>query len=192
MPDFYDDAIFDFDQYVQEIFKTLSSAGELDKTIVIIYTDHNIKYQTSQRIPLIIHFPKDEYSGRVENNAQNLDIAPTILDYMGISIPSWMTGYSLIRGEPDSTRNIFSATAGRVDPKLGEPPFYQFGTINLVVCNKWYRFNTYNNLLFTGSVKGHTSPCENSIMPNIDSIRSYFFSSLVLGAKLRKNIEKSE
>jgi hypothetical protein len=70
-----------------------------------------------------------------------------------------MEGQSLLKGEPPRNRLIFSATAGQVDLEKYSPPFYQFGRIGMVACDRWYEFHTNSHLLVTGQVNGHTSPC---------------------------------
>jgi membrane-anchored protein YejM (alkaline phosphatase superfamily) len=90
--DFYDDAILDFDQEMSEVVNELTKTGKLDQTMIIVYTDHDYGDTSKARIPLLIRFPNGEYAGKLVNNTQNLDIAPTILDYMGIKPPDWMTG----------------------------------------------------------------------------------------------------
>ncbi|MGE5465164.1 MAG: sulfatase [Syntrophothermus sp.] len=159
MNDFYDDAILDFDGYIKEIFNTLAASGKLDNTIVVIYTDHNERYHTTQRIPLLFFFPRGEQAGKIQNNVQNLDIAPTLLDYLGISIPQWMSGQSLLKGEPPRDRLIFSAISHDADPKNYKPPFNQFSVMGIVDCDQWYEFHTLGNFSVSSYVKGHTHPC---------------------------------
>ncbi len=178
MTDYYDDAILDFDRYVKTVITALSKSGKLDNTIVVIYTDHNMKYHTTQRIPLMIRFPNGEYAGRLRNNVQNLDIAPTLLDYVGVPVPAWMEGWSLLKGEPPKDRPIFSAVTGNTDPNHPKPPFYQMGIVGLVVCNRWYEFNTVKNILTTSNVIGHTAPCDEASPIKPDEARNRLLEHL--------------
>ena len=109
MTDFYDDSVLQFDEYVGEVVSELSKLGILEDTIIVIYSDHGQHYFTDQRVPLLLRFPNGDYAGRIRNNVQNLDIAPTILEYLGQPVPGWMEGRSLLAGEPDTLRPIFSA-----------------------------------------------------------------------------------
>ena len=145
MTDFYDDAIRDFDFYVREVFDALSASGELDHTIVVIYTDHNMLHETNQRIPLMIYFPDGEHAGVVHNNVQNVDIAPTILDYLDIPQPEWMAGTSLLRGEPPVDRLIYSSNLSDY-------------AVTVIDCNRWFRFDR-RGFWYTGDVEQHTAPC---------------------------------
>jgi arylsulfatase A-like enzyme len=80
MYDSYDDAIRDFDGYVQQVTNGLARMGKLDNTLVIVYSDHAQSNMRNVRLPLILRFPGGEYSRKIVHNTQNLDIPPTILD----------------------------------------------------------------------------------------------------------------
>ena len=54
-------SILDFDAGVGQIIDRLTALGIYDNTILIIGTDHSQAYFTTQRIPLIIHFPANQY-----------------------------------------------------------------------------------------------------------------------------------
>ncbi len=166
--DFYDDSILDFDQNVGELVDELTKLGLLENTILIIGSDHGQQWNQLHRLPLIIRFPHGQYTGRIRANVQNLDIAPTILDYIGLNQPDWMRGESLIAGELEQ-RPIFgvsSVETERVDdsriiviPEKVKPPFYQFGNITLIHCQKWYKLDLTNLGWETGNIEGSTTAC---------------------------------
>ena len=59
--------------------------------------DKRAPYEESIRIPLMIRYPQEQAAPRIVNNiALNLDLAPTILDIAGLSIPQSMQGRSLL------------------------------------------------------------------------------------------------
>jgi arylsulfatase A-like enzyme len=187
MTDFYDDAILDYDHYVGEVIEQLTKTGKLDNTIIVIYTDHNQQWHTNQRIPLIIYFPKGEYAGHIQQNVQNIDIAPTLLDYLGLTIPSWMEGVSLLPDKPVDDRLIFSAGAAHVKESAGlysvdleeiKPPFYQFGYLGIVNCQNWYRYNLVDNIWESGLIEGHTSKCSAEKLLSPQQIRDALLTHL--------------
>lgn len=190
MTEFYDDAILDFDRYVEKVVEYLSDNGILDETIVIVYTDHAILYKTDVRVPLIIRFPNEQHAGRIRSNVQNLDIAPTILDYLGLTQPAWMSGHSLLEGEPDQQRHIFSASWNPnnltkradgvwvVDMDQVGPPFYQLGKLRLVLCQMWFELDLINEVINYGEVEGHTNPCDESEIPTLDNVEKYLVNHL--------------
>ena len=85
--------------------------------------------------------------GKIKINSQNMDIAPTILDYMNVEIPLWMDGDSLLN-ELSPTRPIYTIKVRnlRRDPETkrwihleSEPPFFHFGQVTVFVCNRWWQ-----------------------------------------------------
>ncbi len=165
----YKEAIRNFDGHIREIYTYLEQSGRLDNTILVVYTDHGYRYVVNSRIPIIIRFPNGEHAGPLKNNAQIIDIPVTILDYLGAERPDWMTGTSLIDGEPPATREIISITAG--SPKKIKPPFYQIKSVQVIVCQKWYVLNVQDIEWKTGEIVGHTAPCDPSLLPPEDQIR---------------------
>ena len=164
----YLDAILSFDGHVKKIYEHLAQTGQLDNTILVIYTDHGLKYTINQRIPIIIHFPENAHAGKINNNVQIIDIPVTLLDYLGIPRPKWMTGTSLLNGEPPADREIMSTTAG--SPKLIAPPFYQIQSIQVIVCQKWYMLNVREDTWRTGTINGHTAKCAEDILPSEEEV----------------------
>ncbi|MBE0697941.1 MAG: sulfatase-like hydrolase/transferase, partial [Anaerolineaceae bacterium] len=164
--DFYDDSILDFDAGVGQIIDRLTALGIYDNTILIIGTDHSQAYLTTQRIPLIIHFPANQYQQTIQTDVQNLDIAPTLLAYLQVGIPTWMEGASLLNGAP-AERPIFGVGVGnKIKVEAREvvsedlkPPFYQFGFISVVYCGHWYQLDFSDYEWDEGLVAGDTSSC---------------------------------
>jgi hypothetical protein len=171
----YDDAIRNFDGYMQQITNSLAQMGKLENTIVILYTDNGFNETSNARIPLMIRFPNAQYTGTIHNNTQNLDIGPTILDYLGVKQPAWMGGQSLLKGEPPADRAIFSAAPNylvgniqnelQIDTSKIKPPFNQFGRVGMVICQKWYQLDTSQLAWQQGDVDGYAGQCDPSAQP---------------------------
>jgi hypothetical protein len=174
--DGYDDAIQGFDGYMQQVVNALQKMGKLDQTMIIVYTDNGVGDVANVRIPLLIRFPHGQYAGKLNNNTQNIDIAPTILDYLGIPQPGWMVGQSLLKGEPPAARPIFSASpnyltgnsANELQIDLGKikPPFNQFGTFGMVICQKSYSVDTAQLTWSVSDVPGESSQCNPNDIPS--------------------------
>jgi len=181
MPVFYADAILSFDNYVAEVIDHLQASGQYENTILIIYTDHDQKFQVNERIPLIIHFPENKFAGRITRAVENIDISPTILDYLGLAQPNWMIGESLLQNNPDTSRLIFSMSTYEVmqnedgntalDPERNTPPFYQFSYINIIDCQKWYVFDLTTFTWLSGVVSRYTTPCSENNLHSFAEIR---------------------
>ena len=96
------------DENVGKLLDYLNEIGELENTI-IIYTsdqgfflgehgwfDKRFMYEESQRMPLIIRYPKIIKAGSISKSlCMNIDFAPTLLDMAGIVVSPDMQGCSL-------------------------------------------------------------------------------------------------
>ena len=178
MIDFYDDAILEYDRWLEELISRLDSSGYYRDTIFIFYTDHAEQWSATRRIPLMIHFPNDNFSGVITANSQNLDIAPTVLDYLGLDIPDWMVGQSLLQ-ELDKTRLIFIATnklemvgEGRLNKLTINPPFYQFDAINIIQCQYVYKIDLKTGQMIRNLIPSYVEPCDAAILYKPDRIWS--------------------
>ena len=165
----YEDAILSFDGSVQQIYNHLAETGELDNTIIVVCTDHGYKYTTFNRIPLLIHFPQNAHVGTREHNTQIIDVPVTLLDYLGIPKPEWMSGMSFLNSETPVDRQIISVTAG--SPTKIKPPFYQIKIVQVQVCQKSYFFNVQDNIWSTGMPSSYVSRCDQSLLPPEAEIR---------------------
>jgi arylsulfatase A-like enzyme len=180
MDDFYDDAILDYDGYVRDLVEYLKQIGEYDNTIIVLYTDHPQQWNLNERIPLIFHFPGGEYAGQLTADTQNLDIAPTLLDYLGINAPVWMEGSSLLK-PISKQRLILTVQAAQLALDDGEwavnayslkPPFFQFANIDVFQCQNVYTLNLSDFKLSMNSVGGYADPCPQADLDTADEIRA--------------------
>ena len=161
--DQYEDSILNYDGSVKTIYNHLVETGQLDNTILVIYTDHGFQYVVWSRIPIIIHFPQGAHAGTRDHNLQIIDVPATLLDYLGIAQPAWMTGTSFLNNEPPADRQLVSIVAG--SPSKIKPPFYQIKIVQVLVCQKWYELNVQENKWDTGIVSGYTSKCSQDVLP---------------------------
>jgi len=109
------------DDGVGEILDYLDKEGLAENTVVIYTSDQGFflgehgwydkrfMYEESLRIPLLIRYPEEIKAGSVVDQLiQNLDFAPTFLDYAGVDIPGNMQGESfrnMVSGEPCDGRD---------------------------------------------------------------------------------------
>lgn len=94
----YDEEIRYWDSQLKQLLAWLDERQLLDRTILVFLSDHgeeildhdeighcrDIAYQTTLDTPMLIRIPGHP-GGVVEALAQNLDILPTVLDYLGFS-----------------------------------------------------------------------------------------------------------
>jgi hypothetical protein len=174
MTDFYDDAILQFDSNVNGILQGLADRNLLQETIVVITSDHGVKHATSKRVPLLFVVPDDDRRRRVPSNTQNLDIAPTLLDYLGIDRPGWMMGRSLVGKDPNPDRTLFAAdrihgvgvvARGQIIPSHHIPPFFSLGSVSLIRCDTVLEYQLRKEVALVSKVEGHTRPCTEGPSP---------------------------
>jgi arylsulfatase A-like enzyme len=97
----YEDMISYNDDQLGRLMQRLKAAGLYDDTLLILTSDHGIAfgehgkrghaglpYDEQIRVPLIIKFPKHRHIGTIDGLVQHIDLAPTLLDYIGAEIPS--------------------------------------------------------------------------------------------------------
>lgn len=184
--DFYDDSILELDAAFARIVRALEAAGQLDDTILVLSSDHG-KGWGSGRIPLVFWFPDGARVGRIRANVQNVDVAPTILDYLGLPVPEWMEGTSLLAGEPPADRPIFlTAVNSRLvdtrdwllDSSRLRPPFYSLGTMGMRVGDRSYLLDLTTGHLGTEPVPGHTDPLAEDQLPTAAEARRILLDHL--------------
>jgi arylsulfatase A-like enzyme len=112
----YDGAVRATDDRLSRILNQLEEMGELENTYVVFTSDHGEElydhnryfyhgasiYDGVVRIPLIISGPELQRGLRVSGVVRNIDIAPTVLDLLGLPEAPEMEGTTLapvLRGE---------------------------------------------------------------------------------------------
>jgi arylsulfatase A-like enzyme len=107
--DWYDGSIRGADVELGRVLEKLDELGIAEKTLVVFLSDHGEEfldhgghfheenvYGELVNVPLALRWPGTLASGRVvEDTVQLLDLAPTVLDLAGLSIPESMQGQSL-------------------------------------------------------------------------------------------------
>jgi len=105
-PDRYDDKVLQVDGIIKQLFDALRAKGYLDEAMVVVTGDHGEGlgerhwahgwhlYNEDIRIPLLLYDPDQRYSDL--SFATQVDIAPTIVDRLGLPIPASWEGESLL------------------------------------------------------------------------------------------------
>jgi len=165
MTDFYDDAVLAFDRQVETFLDALRQRHFLETTIVIITSDHGRNFSPLQPVPLIIRFPGGTRNGIVGGPTQQIDIAPTLLDYLEIPVPPWMDGQSLlsVHYQRRPVIGVYPAALGA--PKSGwreaeryHAPYYSLGGVSVITDDMWHGFSLKENCLIGRSINGTLLP----------------------------------
>jgi arylsulfatase A-like enzyme len=169
--DFYDDAVRQFDNYTAQVYRELERSGKLNETLLIVTSDHGIGHIAKKRIPLLIRFPNRAHAGRVDLNVQRLDLAPTIIDYLGLPQPTWMTGPSLLDlAQIPDDRQIFALTTA-------DQPYNEV-IVTAIRCNNYFELYPSGDIE-RGTVDGSTVRCRHQ--PSESSLRE--LQTLVHGSR---------
>jgi arylsulfatase A-like enzyme len=143
-------ALWKFNRYIKDYLRTIKSVDDgvgevldyleeagLSENTIVVYTsdqgfylgehgwfDKRFMYEESFRTPLLVRYPKEISSGtKIEKLVQNLDFAPTFLDYAGVEIPEGMQGESfrnLVAGKADEWRDAVYYT------------YYEYPSVHMV------------------------------------------------------------
>ncbi|WP_372949115.1 sulfatase [Mariniphaga sp.] len=150
MPEGKELALWKFNRYIKDYLRTIKSVDDgvgevldyleeagLAENTIVVYTsdqgfylgehgwfDKRFMYEESFRTPLLMRFPKEIKPGTViADLVQNLDFAPTFLDYAGIDVPEEMQGESfrkLVAGETGEWRDAVYYT------------YYEYPSVHMV------------------------------------------------------------
>ncbi len=96
LTDLYDDSLLQLDQEISEVDSIIDRYNAMSSTILIISTDHEYNWSTTGHpVALIMRIPWLKNGRTITQRTWLLDVAPTVLDLIGLSPPEWMEGSSL-------------------------------------------------------------------------------------------------
>jgi arylsulfatase A-like enzyme/GT2 family glycosyltransferase len=135
--DLYDGCVRSFDDEVARTFAYLESAGLADNTIVVLYSDHGMEFfehdtwgqgnsvrgDASAKVPLVIvNRQRGGGTGVCERTVRSIDVAPTLLDLVGLPVPPSMEGVSLRPYLEGSTADLDLAAFNETGIWLNDVP----------------------------------------------------------------------
>ena len=158
--------IWKFNRYLKDYLRTIQSiddgVGEvlnyldennLSENTIVVYTsdqgfylgehgwfDKRFMYEESLRTPILMRYPKEIEKGtQVNELIQNLDFAPTFLDYAGIEIPNDIQG--------ESFRKIVSKTKSEWRDAIYYT-YYEYPSVHMVKRHYGVRTDRYKLMHF--------------------------------------------
>jgi choline-sulfatase len=119
--DRYDGEIATVDSILGSFLEDLRRTGVYDQALIIVLSDHGealgdhgepehgiFVYRPTTHIPLVVKLPGNERRGEtVETPVGLIDIAPTVADFAGVTVPTAMRGTSLLK-PLESGRRVYS------------------------------------------------------------------------------------
>jgi arylsulfatase A-like enzyme/Flp pilus assembly protein TadD len=105
----YDGEIAYTDQLLGRVLDYLREKGLYDSTLIVVIGDHGegldehrepdhgiFLYDSTLRVPLIVRAPQAAYRGVVEEVVRDVDVMPTVLEYLEVAAPDEVEGMSLL------------------------------------------------------------------------------------------------
>jgi arylsulfatase A-like enzyme len=148
----YDPEIFFMDRELGRLLDGLRSDGRLDRTIVVLVSDHGqglgdhgwllhgVLYQEQIRAPLILRGPGLPAGLAIPELVRTIDLFPTLVELAGLPVPPGLQGRSvmpLVRGEPDESRIGFAEALNTLEPVPAKLPLAQRDLLFAVVDWPW-------------------------------------------------------
>ncbi len=98
------------DNALRNFFDSAKKMDWYDNTLFVITADHtNLEfydhYKTPQGrfyVPIILYTPSEDIKGKRTESVQQIDIMPTVLDYLGYDKPFFSFGKSILEGSDES------------------------------------------------------------------------------------------
>ena len=106
----YHQLVYAVDSAVGMVREAVRNSGQADNTVIIFTSDNGflcgshgygskvLPYEEASKVPLIIYDPRHKSSGknlRCDSLTGAIDIAPTLLDFAGVTAPEGIDGRSL-------------------------------------------------------------------------------------------------
>jgi phosphoglycerol transferase MdoB-like AlkP superfamily enzyme len=144
------------DKALGQFLERFENSKLADNTLLIITGDHGIWTFPDQllnqddlegelrrneiyfRLPLLIHAPDLPAETRTQPASQ-LDIAPTVLDYLGIEIANAFIGKSLLQTDSENTNPVYFMAAGGYGVRNSNQYCYPVDTTDSCSSVKKYR-----------------------------------------------------
>jgi len=128
----YYDKVEEMDKEVGDFLKELDEQGLAEETIVFYYSDHGgvlprskrFIYDSGTHVPLIIRFP-EKYKNlapalagsKLDRMVSYIDLAPTILSLLGITIPEYIQGQAFLGKQQKPEKEYVHLFRDRMDDR---------------------------------------------------------------------------
>ena len=148
----YEGEVRYLDEHLGRLFAYLTERGMMDECLVVLTSDRGIGfgergsrgtqlYDEWIRVPLIFKLPSNRRAGTVSDEiARTLDIAPTILNIIGVTVPTQFQGFSLLNPPSSQGSPTYAISATNQDGLL------------------WLSLRTKSWKLITADAPSHSEP----------------------------------
>lgn len=150
----YDEGIAEADSILGGLLQMLRATGLYDNALIVVTSDHGESFldhgiwvghglfltDDEIRVPLIVKLPDNQHAGaRVSGPVSLVDIAPTILDALGVEGPDSFQGQSLISpspGEPGSLPRVATGFSNNTGARFLRTEGFKYISPATVVAKK--------------------------------------------------------
>ncbi len=150
----YDESIVSADKQIGDFLGTIKDLGLNDKTIIMFTSEHGDMFGKNGRfmrggplrgtfyddvihVPLMIRNPKIAPK-RLDGLVEHIDLAPTLLDFLGLNLPSPIAGKSLIPLIFQNKEINFYVFAGsEFSPAQDNPYYFKRTKVDAVRNKQW-------------------------------------------------------
>jgi hypothetical protein len=129
----YYDSMTVMDDSFGNVIADLKASGDYENTIIFYYSDHGgiigrskrFLFDTGTKVPLLIHFPKKwqhlspvKMGTKVDNVVTLADLAPTLMDILGLEQPEHFHGESMLKKAMKKTSDYAYLYRNRMDERI--------------------------------------------------------------------------
>lgn len=135
------------DYALKEFFTSASQTDWFNNTIFVITADHTSEIADNSfnniagryAIPLVFYIPGDSLAGKQNSTTQQIDIMPSILDYLNYDLPFYSLGNSVFsktdnRNAISYNNGVYQSINGQIAYSYNSATENKFDSINL---NQW-------------------------------------------------------
>jgi arylsulfatase A-like enzyme len=131
------DALYSIDTLIAEFITFLRVRNQLGNSVLIIYSDHGRERVVGETVPLVIYAPFLHTSAEKKfTNTQLIDVAPTILEILGVPQPNWMEGSSLLSPISEDRPLLVVQSRALERIRYRSYPLLNIGQVAWIECNQ--------------------------------------------------------
>ncbi|GJL60237.1 MAG: hypothetical protein NPIRA03_30940 [Nitrospirales bacterium] len=116
------------DQFLGKLRSSLERADLFDKTLIIVTADHGVSFQRGLsmrevqkgnasdilKVPMFVKLPGQQEGSIHERLVSGIDVLPTIADVLGLKIPRYIDGFSMLDNEAQPRDKIDFLGVGKI------------------------------------------------------------------------------
>ncbi|WP_225872597.1 LTA synthase family protein [Pedobacter frigoris] len=141
------------DMALRKFFKTASTMPWYKNTLFVLCADHATvsyfpEYQTTPgyfSIPIVLYYPGGDLKGKADKNVQQIDIMPTVLNYLHYDKPYFALGFDAFAKGNDNF--VVNNNDGNFSFYRGDYLLVNDGKLNIALYNLKTDRLTKNNIL---------------------------------------------